>query len=102
MLQCGTISSLTLTTEGNALSATATIEFETKEDVLTAQTRDRKIFDGNSIEVQVGTGTTIYVANFPASADEAYIHHLFEKVYFLILLCSPSSDLSPLKNAMLT
>ena len=61
-------------------SATAILEFETKEDVLTAQTKDMKVFEGNTIEVQVGTGTTLYVTNFPPTADESYMRHLFSKV----------------------
>jgi hypothetical protein len=47
---------------------------------LTAQTRDMKTFDGNAIEVLVGTGTTLYVANYPPTADEAYIRDLFKEV----------------------
>ena len=84
--------SLTLTKEDDSLSATATIEFETKEDVLTAQTRDRKIFDGNTIEVQVGTGTTLFVTNFPASADEDYIRNLFSEVRSLPIPCFIPAD----------
>jgi RNA recognition motif-containing protein len=61
-------------------SATATIEFESKEDVLTAQTKDMKIFDGNPIEVQVGTGSTLFVTNFTPTADEGEIRELFAKV----------------------
>lgn len=58
----------------------ATIEFETREDVLTAETRNLKSFDGNEIEIQVGTGTTVWVTNFPPAADEAYIRDLFKQV----------------------
>jgi RNA recognition motif-containing protein len=65
--------------DGNE-SATATIEFESKEDVLTAQTKDMKIFDGNPIEVQVGTGSTLFVTNFTPTADEGEIRELFAKV----------------------
>lgn len=39
-----------------------------------------KTFDGNQIEVQVGTGSTLYITNFPPIADEAYIRDLFDKV----------------------
>ena len=102
VLQCGTMNTLTLTREENGLSATATIEFETKEDVLTAQTRDRKIFDGNTIEVQVGTGTTLFVTNFPASADEAYIRNLFDKVDFPVLFLSLFPEFLPPRRPLLT
>lgn len=66
--------------EDDGSSATATIEFDSKEDVLSAQTRDMKTFDGNAIEVHVGTGSTLFVANYPPTADEAYIRDLFTKV----------------------
>ena len=39
-----------------------------------------KSFDGKEIEVQVGTGTTLYVTNFPPTADESHIRKLFGKV----------------------
>ena len=61
-------------------TSTATIEFESGEDVLAAQTKDMKDLDGSSIEVQVGTGTTLFVTNFPAAADETYIRGLFTEV----------------------
>lgn len=66
--------------ENDSQSITATIEFDSKEDVLTAQTKDMKIFDGNAIEVQVGTGSTLFVTNFPATAGEADIREMFAKV----------------------
>jgi hypothetical protein len=71
---------LKLLPEDGGASATATIEFDSKEDVLSAQTKDMKSFDGNAIEVQVGTGSTLFVANYPPTADEAYIRDIFAKV----------------------
>ena len=79
-LQCGTINSLKISLDNDGASATATIEFDSKEDVLTAQTRDMKTFDGNAIQVQVGTGSTLFVTNFPKTADEAYIREKFSQV----------------------
>jgi hypothetical protein len=64
--------------DGN--SETAIIEFETKEEALGAQTRDQKLLKENTIEVQVGSGSTLFVTNFPATADEEYIRNLFGKV----------------------
>lgn len=57
---------------------TVVIEFDSKEDALTAQTRDMKEFDGNTIKVEVGSGSTLYVTNYPPSADETYIRGLFD------------------------
>lgn len=39
-----------------------------------------KTFDGQSIEVQVGSGSTLFVTNFPPTADDAYIRDMFQKV----------------------
>ena len=39
-----------------------------------------KTLDGNSIEVQVGSGSTLYVCNFPPTADEAWMRDKFQKV----------------------
>lgn len=78
--QCGTINSLKLLPEHDGASFTATIEFDSKEDVLSAQTKDMKTFEGNAIEVQVGAGSTLFVANYPPTADEAYIRDIFAKV----------------------
>jgi squamous cell carcinoma antigen recognized by T-cells 3 len=64
---------------GDGIS-TALIEFESKEDAEFAQSRDGKDFDGSTIEVQIGTGSTLYVTNYPPTADENYIHDLFSKV----------------------
>lgn len=78
--QCGTINSLKLIPKADGLSITASIEFDSKEDVLTAQTKDMKSFDGNAIEVKVDSGSTLYVCNFPPTADEAWIGKKFQQV----------------------
>jgi hypothetical protein len=67
-----------LSAESNSI--TAIIEFQSKEDALSAQTRDQKSWNGNTIEVQIGSGATIFVTNFPPTADEAYIRGLFSPV----------------------
>ena len=84
---CGTINAVRVIpdedadgAEGAPLTATATVEFEKRADVLAAQTRDLKELDGNVVEVVIAAGTTLYVANFPASADARYVRELFEKV----------------------
>lgn len=79
-IKCGTINSLKIITERDGKSSTATVEFDAKEDVLAAQTRDGKYVEGRPIEVQIGTGSTLYVTNFPPSADEAFIRNLFKNV----------------------
>lgn len=76
--QCGKINSLKVQT-GNE-SASAMVEFDSKEDALVALTRDQKTLDGNTITVHLGSGATLFVTNFPPAADEAYIRDLFQKV----------------------
>ena len=49
-----------------------------------------KTFDGQSIEVQVGGGSTLFVTNFPPTADETYIREMFQKVWSLD--CFANSD----------
>jgi RNA recognition motif-containing protein len=63
-------------------SEVAIIEFETKEDALAAVTRDQKRFNNtdNIIDVQIGSQTTIWVTNYPPTADEDYLRNLFSKV----------------------
>ena len=86
LLQCGTINSLKLKPDDQGASNTATIEFDSKEDALTAQTKDMKTFDGNTIEVHVGTGSTLFVTNFPPTADEKYVRDMFSKASQLFSL----------------
>ncbi|SLM33951.1 RNA recognition motif domain [Lasallia pustulata] len=80
---CGTINSLKLLREDDGLSVSATVKFDSAEDVLAAQTKDMKIFDGQSIEVQVGGGSTLFVTNSPPTADETYIREMFQKIWSL-------------------
>jgi squamous cell carcinoma antigen recognized by T-cells 3 len=60
-------------------SVSALIEFDSKEDAIVAQTRDRKVVDEHTIEVQIGSESTLFVTNFPPTADEAYIHGIFSE-----------------------
>lgn len=74
----GHINSITLKTEADKLSSTCLIEFRSNDDVQSAFLRDGKFFGGNQIKVESGTGLTLYVTNYPPSADENYMHDLFE------------------------
>lgn len=84
---CGTINSLKLLRQNGT---SAVIEFDEREAALFAQTRDGKDFEGQSIEVQLGSGSTIFVANFPPTADEAYIRGLFDKFGEIVDIRFPS------------
>ena len=87
---CGTINSLKLILEADGESAIASIEFDLKEDVLTAQTKDMRMFDGRPIEVKVGSGSTLYVCNFPPTADEAWIRAKFDQYGEIVDVRFPS------------
>lgn len=64
----------------NGNSETAIIEFNNRDEAVVAQTRDQKMIDGQAIEVQFGSGSTLFVTNFPPTADEQYIRDLFREV----------------------
>jgi RNA recognition motif-containing protein len=61
-------------------SKVAMVEFETKDDALYGQTRSAKPFEGESISIDFSTGSTLWVTNYPPTADEKYIRNLFEEV----------------------
>ena len=75
---CGTINSLNLVTSDSDSTQTATIEFESQDEVLTAKTQDGKLFEGQEVQIKSGSGSTLWVTNFPPSADEAFIRELFK------------------------
>ncbi|KAF2403714.1 hypothetical protein EJ06DRAFT_527318 [Trichodelitschia bisporula] len=85
---CGTINSLRLLVEGN--HQVATIEFETQEDALFAQTKVTKLFDGYELEIDMGTGSTVWVTNYPPTADEAYMRDLFKDCGEIVEVRFPS------------
>jgi RNA recognition motif-containing protein len=74
----GHVNQLVIKTEKDGRSTTALIEFRSVEDVQSALLRDGKYFSDREISVVPGTGLTIFVTNFPPTADEAYIRNLFK------------------------
>lgn len=79
---CGDIINLQLARDDKEHATTATIEFSTKDDVLAAQTKAMKPFEGQNISIQSGEQTTLYVCNYPPEADESLIRGLFEQVSY--------------------
>ena len=73
---CGIINSLKLQ---RTKDTSAVIEFNEKEEALFAQSRDGKDLDGATIKVQLGSGSILFITNFPPTADEASMRELFEK-----------------------
>ena len=92
---CGDIHAVTIVHEDDDDGeSTATVEFEAKEDALTAQTKAMKSFDGHAIDVSVGTGTTLWVTNYPPEADEHYIRNLFKTYGDVLEVRFPSLKLN--------
>ncbi|KAJ5266867.1 hypothetical protein N7478_009675 [Penicillium angulare] len=74
----------------NSNSQVAMIEFDSKDEALSALTRDQKSFGENTIDVQLETGSTLWVTNFPETADDVYIHGLFDKYGRIVEIRWPS------------
>ncbi|KAJ9156263.1 U4/U6 snRNA-associated-splicing factor PRP24 [Pleurostoma richardsiae] len=64
--------------EKDGQSQTAVIEFDSPEEVKSALLRDGKFFGQQQISVRPATGLTLFVANYPPHADEAYIRDIFK------------------------
>jgi RNA recognition motif-containing protein len=58
-------------------SITAIVEFESPEEAEYALSKEAKGFEGHNISIERGQSTTLYVTNYPAIADEAYLRNLF-------------------------
>ena len=78
--ECGEIKSILLSTDDDKGTAIATVEFGSHQDALAALTKDQRLFHDQAIAISLGTGTTLYITNFPPSADESWIRDLFQKV----------------------
>ncbi|PYI19456.1 pre-mRNA splicing factor [Aspergillus violaceofuscus CBS 115571] len=87
---CGAINSLKMFSAPNGNSETAIIEFNNRDEAVVAQTRDQKMIDGQAIEVQFGSGSTLFVTNFPPTADDQYIRDLFREHGEIIDIRFPS------------
>ncbi|TGZ85682.1 hypothetical protein EX30DRAFT_301364 [Ascodesmis nigricans] len=88
--ECGQINSLKIINEANNTSSTATVEFDSKDDTLSAQVKDQKVVDDHVISVQIGTGSTLYVTNFPPIADDTFIRDLFKDFGHIVDIRFPS------------
>ncbi|KAL8967744.1 MAG: hypothetical protein Q9183_002780 [Haloplaca sp. 2 TL-2023] len=87
---CGTINSLLLSDDEFSQTINATIEFASVEDSLTAQTKDKKSFDGREINIQEGSGSTVWATNFPPTADEQWIRETFGEAGEIVDIRLPS------------
>ncbi|KAL4808773.1 hypothetical protein BDV18DRAFT_151057 [Aspergillus unguis] len=87
---CGTINGVKMLPGEDGNSEVAMIEFNSREDAEAAQTRDQKTIDGNTIQIEFGSETTLFITNFPPTADENYIRDLFSKFGEIIDIRFPS------------
>lgn len=74
----GHLNNVTLKTEADKQSTTALIEFRTPEEAQSALLRDSKYFGEKQLQVTPGTGLTLYVTNYPPTADDTFLRHLFK------------------------
>ncbi|KAI0155425.1 hypothetical protein GGR52DRAFT_203930 [Hypoxylon sp. FL1284] len=74
----GHINNLDVRKEADGESNSALIEFKSAEDVQSAMLRDMKYFGSNQIAVKPGAGLTLFVSNYPPTADDAYIRDIFK------------------------
>ncbi|KIJ64460.1 hypothetical protein HYDPIDRAFT_111787 [Hydnomerulius pinastri MD-312] len=72
---CGEIREVKITNMPEMLGAT--IEFNTRDSVPAALTKDKKRIDGTEISVHLAWRSTLYVTNFPEKTDDAAIRDLF-------------------------
>ncbi|KAI8669017.1 hypothetical protein NCS57_00715100 [Fusarium keratoplasticum] len=87
----GHINNITaLVREEKANSSTALIEFSSPEEAQSALLRDGKYFGQSQLTVRSGHDLTVYVANFPPVADEAYIRNLFKDCGEILSIRWPS------------
>ncbi|CAL1712564.1 unnamed protein product [Somion occarium] len=85
---CGPIREVKITQLANL--AVATVEFMDRESVPAALTKDKKRIHDQEIAVHLGWKSTLYVTNFPESADDAFIRDLFGKYGVLFDVRWPS------------
>lgn len=74
----GHINQMTIEKEADNTRA-ALVEFRSTEDAQSALLRDNKYFGQSQIRVKPGTDLTLYLSNFPPTADDAYIRNLFKE-----------------------
>ncbi|QSL66641.1 hypothetical protein MERGE_001024 [Pneumocystis wakefieldiae] len=87
---CGDIINMKIMEESSNDSSTVFVEFATLEDTKSALTRNYKKLDQNEILVELATETTLWVTNFPPSADEKFIYQLFQEYGDVVEVRFPS------------
>jgi RNA recognition motif-containing protein len=83
-----TVRNLTMKEEKDSL--TAIVEFETSEEADYALSKEAKGFEGHNISIERGQSTTLYVANYPAHVDEAWLRNLYSPFGDIVGIRFPS------------
>ncbi|KAI1336537.1 hypothetical protein F5Y15DRAFT_201952 [Xylariaceae sp. FL0016] len=86
----GHVNNIVHRVEDGRSSSSALIEFRSTEDAQSALLRDNKYYDQFQITVKRGTGLTLFVSNFPPTADEGYVRHIFKDCGEIFSLRWPS------------
>ncbi|KAF5389233.1 hypothetical protein D9757_003432 [Collybiopsis confluens] len=76
-VDCGRVREVKITQLPSA--TVATVEFVDRESVPAALTKDKKRIHDQEIAVHLAWQSTLYVTNFPESADDSYVRDLFGK-----------------------
>ncbi|EMC92377.1 hypothetical protein BAUCODRAFT_78497 [Baudoinia panamericana UAMH 10762] len=71
-------------------TATATVEFDSHEDVLAAKIRNGKELQGREVRIYSGSQNTLYVANYPPEYDETTMRNLFDSYGEILSVRFPS------------
>ncbi|KIY44769.1 hypothetical protein FISHEDRAFT_50684 [Fistulina hepatica ATCC 64428] len=72
---CGELREIKITSVTNNL--VATVEFNDRDSVPAALTKDKKRIHGQEVAVHLAWKSTLYVTNFPAAYDDAAVRGLF-------------------------
>jgi squamous cell carcinoma antigen recognized by T-cells 3 len=66
------------------------VEFEDAAAAQFALSRDGREFEGAELSIMLNTGSTLFVTNYPATADDAYIRNLFREFGEILNVRFPS------------
>ena len=66
------------------------VEFSSADEAQYALSRDGQDLDGSTISVSLNMGSTLYVTNYPAAADDSYLRDLFKAFGEIISVRFPS------------
>ncbi|KAK0201693.1 hypothetical protein DFS33DRAFT_1375245 [Desarmillaria ectypa] len=72
---CGTIRAIKVSSMSE--EHVATVEFADRDCIAAALTKDKRRIHEQEIAVHLAWQSTLYIANFPESADDAYIRNIF-------------------------